>query len=234
MKTLRETSQRIQMLSEQLAYKFNDDDLLLTALVHKSYSHENKEWKGKDNQRLEYLGDAVLDLIVAETLYTNADGLDEGKMTRMRADIVCEASLAAMAKTLRLDECIILGQGELADKGFEKPSILADCFEAVVAAVFLDAAYQRCCEVFSPILQSTVSMALKGDLAKDYKSLILEYAQSLDSKPPVSFVIVSSSGPTHNMIFEAKVSLLDKEAYGSGHSKKIAEQAAAKQLLSML
>ena len=218
---------RIDALERDLEYSFQTPGLLETALTHTSYANEyRKEFKGKgllgDNQRLEFLGDAVLELIVSHELYKKHPNKNEGELTRARATLVCEASLAAAAETLSLRAYMLLGRGEARDA--IRPSTLADAFEAVLAAMYLDGGFDAPKALVRRLL---LSSAAEADVF-DYKTAYQELIQS-KGLPAPSYRLLGESGPEHNKMFEAAVLVGDVvTGRGQGRSKRVAERAAAK------
>ncbi len=203
------------------------------SLTHSSYAHERGH-RRIHNERLEFLGDAVLELIISDYLYQHYPNFSEGKLTKLRADLVCEASLARLAFGLNLGQYLRLGKGEIHGGGASRPSLLADATEALIGANYLDQGLEICRQnilaLFSPILQELQ----EGVLRRDYKTLLQEFAQARYAVTPV-YKIVRESGPDHDKIFEAKVILsVDAVGAGEGRSKKEAEQAAAKEAWNIL
>lgn len=220
-------------LEEDLGYLFEDPGLLDRALTHKSYANETGPGV-EDNERLEFLGDAVLDLAVSRLLYDFDPPLREGEMSKIRAHLVKEESLGQMARSFSLGRFLRLGRGEEQTGGREKASILADTFEALVAAIFLDGgfdlAYQFAENLFGAVLAETGPAA--GD--RDYKTRLQEFCQARYGKAP-NYRLVAESGPDHDKIFEVEI-LAGRRvlARGKGHSKKEAEQHAAQDALEIL
>jgi ribonuclease III len=198
------------------------------ALTHSSFAHERGQ-RRTHNERLEFLGDAVLELIISDYLYQKYSQLSEGKLTKLRADLVCEPSLARIAYGLNLSQFMRLGKGEIVGGGASRPSLLADTIEALIGAHYLDQGFEVCrvkvLELFSPILQELQ----EGHLRRDYKTLLQEFTQARYAVTP-GYRIVRESGPDHDKTFAAEVMLsADVVGAGEGHSKKEAEQAAAKE-----
>ncbi len=198
------------------------------ALTHSSFAHE----KGRPhdhNERLEFLGDAVLELIISSYLYNSYPGLLEGKLTKLRSDLVCETSLAAISGAIQLGGLLRLGRGELAAGGSRRPSLLADALEALIGAIYLDLGLESCrrhvLELYEPLLVDLQ----EGLLRKDYKTLVQELAQAQFGITP-EYRIIRESGPDHDKIFQAEI-VLDVKTIGQGmgRSKKESEQAAAKE-----
>lgn len=222
----------LAQLEKVLDYQFKNKELLLRALTHPSYT-------GKDNtgnyQRLEYLGDATLELIVSRYLYELKDQATEGMLTKLRANIVSEKPLAAAAMDIGLGKYLRMSAGELKTNGQTKPSILSDAFEAVVAAVFLDGGYNAAQTLVLRLLQEQINKALTQTATlTDYKSMLQE---ELQSRGVVDIVYKCDRviGPPHDSVFYSSVWAMDKHlGKGTGKSKKQSEQMAAKAaLLSM-
>lgn len=215
-------------LQSKLGYRFDNEHLLRHALTHKSYVNENRSLDIRDNERLEFLGDAVLDLVISEILFILFPGLKEGPLSKKRASIVREESLAAIAREIDLGEYILLGKGELLSGGKNKSSLLADAFEALVAAMYLDGGLEITKEVieklFIPIVKSPLHFA-------DFKSELQELCQK-EKRGSLVYEIVAESGPDHDKIFEVTLNIDGKPvAKGSGKSIKEAEQMAARRAL---
>lgn len=218
----------IRNLLDQLGWEVGKYSLYEQALTHSSYAHE----KGKGhthNERLEFLGDAVLELIISEYLYETYPQLSEGKLTKLRADLVCEASLSRLAFAVNLGCYLRLGKGEKVGGGSSRPALLGDTMEALIGALYLDLGLAKCryyiLELYKPIFIDLQ----EGILSRDYKTLLQEFAQARYSITPY-YRIISESGPDHEKIFVAEVLLTDEAiGHGCGKSKKEAEQAAAKE-----
>jgi ribonuclease-3 len=203
------------------------------ALTHPTFAFENRHLGGEHNQRLEFLGDAVLGLIAGEYLFHYFPGLPEGELTKMRAMLVCEPSLARMARSLGLGALLLLGKGEEMSGGRERPSILADAFEALTGAVFLEAGYLAARQHVLRSLTEEIQSITPGDY-HDFKTMLQEYVQK-EAESNVTYAILHESGPDHYKRFVAGVSLKGKLlAEGSGRSKKEAEQEAARNALKKL
>lgn len=212
----------MQKLQKALGYTFRDEAHLRLALTHPST-------KLPDNQRLEFLGDAVLEFCVSDMLYHKYGKLHEGELTARRAALVCERTLSAIARSLDLGRCLIMGHGEEQTGGREKPSILADAVEAVLAAIYVDGGYEAARDVIRTLFAEDERLiAWRGH---DDKSALQEYTQANGLDLP-SYAIIAQEGPDHNRTFTAQVSVMGKAmAIGTGNSKKAAEQAAAKRAL---
>ena len=217
-------------LEERLGYEFKDKSLLMTALTHSSYANENRKRNIKDNERLEFLGDSILGVTVASYLYKNRPDLPEGRMTRLRAELVCEQSLARVAEKLELGKYMHLGKGEEQGGGRKRPSITADAVEAVIAALYLDGGYNRAGSFISRyILEPFEEGQELSD--RDNKTELQEIVQR-KSGQVLTYELTGEDGPDHNKTFTFSVSLNDKViGTGSGHNKKEAEQAAAGEAL---
>jgi ribonuclease III len=221
-------SERIKIFLDSLGWEYNNIVLYEQAMTHSSFAHE-KGHRRLHNERIEFLGDAVLELIISDYLYEKYPNLPEGKLTKLRADLVCEASLARLAFTLNLGQYLRLGRGEIVGGGASRPSLLGDAIEALIGALYLDLGMEVCrtniLKLYQPILQELQ----EGVLRRDYKTLLQEFSQARFSVTPV-YRIVNESGPDHNKIFEAEVLMTtDPVGSGQGRSKKEAEQAAAKE-----
>lgn len=222
----------MKALEQNLRYNFKNKNLLINALTHSSYANEVRNGV-LSNERLEFLGDSVLSVIVADYLYKNFNNLPEGELTKLRAALVCEKSLCEFSKELKLGEFLRLGKGEDKGGGRQRPSILADAFEAVLAAMYLDGgmetARKHVMRFILPELEHTEDVAFK-----DYKTALQEIIQR-NPEESVSYVLTDQSGPDHDKIFEVEVHLNSNViGKGKGKSKKQAEQMAAKQALSLM
>ena len=223
----------MEAIERKLNYTFRDKLLLVNALTHSSYANENRGHSCESNERLEFLGDSVLGFVVADALYRRESELPEGRMTRVRAQLVCEDSLRRVATELGLGSYIRLGRGEEHTGGRNRASILADAVEALIAAMFLDGGL----EVARAFIERNILSALdKGDWLAfgDGKTELQELVQR-KSGQTLSYELVSESGPDHNKIFRMRV-LLNGEPIGSGEgrTKKEAEQSAARAALKEL
>lgn len=228
-----ERIEELLLFQEKLGIKFKDIGILNTAFTHSSYANEVRSCKVPDNERLEFLGDSVLSIVVSKWLYENLEG-DEGDCTRIRSVVVSEDSLSIVAKKLELDRYLLMGVGEERTGGRFKKAILADCMEAVFAAIYLDQGIEVVrpfiLQNLLPILDATINNSFK----QDYKTLLQEYAQKRYKKVPV-YNFMNSTGPEHDQTFYYTVSVHNK-VYGpaSGHNKKDAEQNVAKMALEQI
>jgi len=221
-------------VQQKLGYRFRQDTRLREALTHKSYLNETRGMKEADNERLEFLGDSVLNLVVSHYLLTAHTGASEGDLSKLRAGLVSEDSLAQVARRLGLGEALRLGSGEELTRGREKPSILADTVEAVIAAVYLDGgldAASRCLkQAFGDALDASGSSMGKTDFKTDLQEVCQRTFNTLPH-----YGTVRESGPDHDKVFEVEVLIRgDRHGLGIGKSKKEAEQKAAKQALLRL
>lgn len=224
----------LREFQEIIGYKFTNEEYLKTALTHSSYTHENKGKKIKHNERLEFLGDSVLSIIVSKYIFENYTELPEGKLTKMRAAVVCEKALFECALNIDLGKYLILGRGEEHTGGRTRPSILSDAYEAVIAAIFLDSNLDVVREWVLGQLHEAIEAAYKGKIFKDYKTEFQEAVQ-VNGDVKIEYKVTSSTGPDHNKSFVVSV-FLDGVLMGEGEgtSKKKAEQSAAKNALSKM
>lgn len=218
---------------DKLSYHFRRIDRLRQAVVHKSYANERRDKGIADNERLEFLGDAVLDLIISEAILERYPLHSEGQLSKLRALIVSEPTLARIARSIGLGEFILLGRGEEQTGGRDKNSILADTIEAVIAAVYLDSDLATTAAVVLPLLREQIEgAASNGSL--DYKTSLQESSQSLKGALPV-YRVVKESGPDHQKVFQVELTIQERVyAVGKGRSKKEAEQDAARAGLERL
>ncbi|MFZ5634908.1 MAG: ribonuclease III [Bacillota bacterium] len=220
----------IEELREKIGIAWKDIDLLYMALTHSSFSFEKKE-KTKNNQRLEFLGDAVLELIISDYLYNTCPSGSEGELTKLRASIVCEPSLARVARDLGIGPCLIMGKGEERSGGRDRPSILADAYESLLGAIYLDSGLEAARKFALSRLREIISDVLEGRVERDYKTELQEILQKKSSHP-VNYVILKEEGPAHDKFFTAGVVYMGRQmGAGTGHSKKEAEQQAARNAL---
>ena len=214
-----------------LCYQFKDLELLNKSLTHKSYSNE-VILSLKNNERLEFLGDSVLDLIVADYMFLTYQDLPEGLLSKIRAAVVNENSLAGIAKDLELGSYILLGKGESFSGGRQKASILANAYEALVGALFCDSDFRTTADVFLPQLIEKIDEYRGACIATDFKSDLQEYTQNRFSCVPL-YEVVGEIGPGHDKRFDVNVKVCSQvRGSGKGRSKKEAEQNAAKEALS--
>mgnify|MGYP001133105089 FL=1 len=219
-------------LEKRLNYTFKNSELLKNALTHSSYANENRAEGISSNERLEFLGDSVLGFVTAKHLYSMRPTLSEGKMTRLRAELVCEQSLHGVALDLDLGRYLRMGHGEEKNGGRTRPSILADAVEAVIAAMFLDGGIAAPESFIERMILSPES--IEAHHAADYKTELQELIQQKNGQV-LTYAPTGESGPDHAKVFSASVSLNGEViGEGSGRTKKEAEQAAACQALKKL
>jgi ribonuclease-3 len=214
--------------TDRLGHRFDDPDLLRRALTHRSAGSKN-------NERLEFLGDSLVNLIVADALFVRWPRCDEGELTRARAALVREASLAEIARTLQLGDRLELGPGELKSGGFRRDSILADALEAVVGAIYLDAGFEACRDVVLPWFEPMIAALPAGKTAKDAKTRLQEWVQARQQALP-EYRLVSADGEDHDKTFNV-VCVMEEagvETPGTGPSRRQAEQAAAQAALDLI
>lgn len=224
----------MQKLCKIINYKFNDNKILTNALTHSSFANEQNSKKYKSNERLEFLGDSVLSIFVSDFLYKHYYSLPEGELTKIRSAIVCEKSLYERAKLIGLGKYLLLGKGEESTNGRERMSILADAFEALMGAVYLDGGIDAVFKTFTPVFEDQIKEAAAGKSFKDYKTMLQEIVQK-NKEEVLSYVLKSESGPDHLKVFEVDVHLNNNVfATGKGRSKKEAEQEAARLALVLM
>jgi ribonuclease-3 len=224
----------IELLQDELGVRFRDPSILEQALVHSSYINENPACASGHNERLEFLGDAVLDFFVADKLYRDFPRLSEGEMTRLRAALVRRDTLARVGRAIRLGEFLYMGRGEEATGGRHKTANLAGALEAVVAAVYLDQGPAAAEQMVSRLLVQEWETATRQGVGIDYKSRLQEVTQSRFQQAP-QYNLVGERGPDHDKVFIVEVAIgSDVMGSGSGHSKKLAETEAARAALDKI
>lgn len=209
-------------LENRLGYQFQKHDLIAQALTHRSHGKKN-------NERLEFLGDSVLNCIVAEILFEKFQDLDEGDLSRLRANLVKQQALYEIAQSLALSDYLQLGEGELKSGGFKRPSILADTLEAIIAAIFIEAGFAKVREILRNLYSQILENVDPKTLGKDDKTLLQEYLQGHQLPLPM-YQVIGTSGVAHNQNFEVEcmVEPLSIRVSGTGSSRRSAEQSAAK------
>ena len=229
MSSMRETT---KALMNKLGYTFENATLLETALTHSSYANEGNRGL-QSNERLEFLGDSVLGFITARYLFDREDG-QEGELTRLRASLVCEKALSAYATQLELGDYLLLGKGELRGGGAKRPSILADAFEAVFAALYLDGGLEVAKAFIVPYIEAELAHQKNRPQFRDYKTKLQEIIQQ-NPEERLEYEVKGESGPDHNKRFVVEVHL-NSNVIGTGHgrSKKEAEQQAAREALKLM
>lgn len=225
-------------LEGKVGYRFKNIKLLETAMTHSSYSNEQRTKRPdcRCNERLEFLGDSVLSIITSEYLFEKFRDRDEGDLTKMRAEVVCERALAGFARRIRLGDYLLLGVGEDKNGGRDNKSLLSDAFEALLAAIYLDAeddGDERVREFLLPFISKELDALLEKGQGKDYKTLLQQFLQQ-DGAANLSYVAISESGPDHAKIFEVEARMGSNIiGRGSGRTKKDAEQNAAREALTL-
>lgn len=224
----------IHEFEKLLGYKFKNISYLKNALTHTSYINEHK---GKDivsNERMEFMGDSVLGLCISEYLYLNYKTRSEGELSKIRASVVCEASLAKLAASLKLSDYMIMGKGEILSSGNQRPSVTSDAMESVIAAIYLDSNFDTVKKmVLNWLTPSVIEAAEHHGRETDYKSVLQEYCQSRGMFP--EYELVSETGPDHEKIFEVKLVCGNKKSVrAKGSNKKKAQQEAARLMIEKL
>ena len=219
-----------EICENNIGYSFENKDLLKEALTHTSYAYENKV---KSNERLEYLGDSILEFVISEYLFLKYNNLSEGEMTKVRANVVCEDSLYEIAKRHNFSDFLLLGKSEKHSQNSKK-AIMADSVEAVIAAIFLDSDVEYAKKFIIDNLKDFVEIASKNVGMKDYKTVLQEKLQ-VHGEVKIKYVVLKEEGPDHDKTFIVEVSCDDKFlATGKGKNKKHAEMEAAKNALQIL
>ncbi|KNY26034.1 ribonuclease III [Pseudobacteroides cellulosolvens] len=219
---------------EKINYKFKNRKNIILALTHSSYANENRNDNLTSNERLEFLGDAVLNIIISETIYSNYPNLSEGQLTKVRANIVCEQSLVKCSNNIEVGKFLLLGKGEDLSGGRTRTSILSDAFEAIIGAVYLDGGMKNVKAFVLQQMDHLIKDAVLGIIFLDYKTQFQEIVQK-DGEKKIIYEILEENGPDHDKEFVAQVKIMNKVVgKGKGKSKKEAEQAAAKAALESL
>lgn len=215
----------LKILEQNLGLEFSDKNLLETAFIHKSYAYENHV---ESNEKLEFLGDAILELVISEYLYKNYTNLKEGEMTKVRATVVCEESLYEVAKRHNFSDFLKVSKSEYLTHGNENPAILADSVESFIAATFLDSGLDKAKDFILNNLKESIEIASKNVGMKDYKTVLQEKLQ-IHGEVKIKYELLKEVGPDHSKIFTVSVSCNDKVlAQGDGKTKKAAEMEAAR------
>lgn len=219
---------QLEKLCQKIGYVFKDVSLLEMALTHRSVP-------GKNNERLEFLGDSIVNFLIAETLYQQNAKATEGELSRLRASLVKGDTLAEIAKDLTLGKYLLLGSGELKSGGRERVSILADAMEALIAAIYLDSSMENCRERVLAWFHGRIQEALQVKVSKDFKTQLQEHMQALSRELPV-YTVLNIQGQSHEQIFLVQCSVSDfqKETRGTGPTRRRAEQESAKLMLQAL
>ena len=221
---------QLDKFQEKIGYSFQDERLLRQALTHSSYANEKHMKKLSDNERLEFLGDAVLEIVSSDFLYANYPDLPEGDLTRLRASIVCEPTLAMCTEVLGIGDYLLLGKGEDQTGGRKRKSILSDALEAVIGAIYLDGGFANAKEFVQKYILTDIE---HKKLFYDSKTILQEVVQG--EHETLSYVLVEENGPDHDKSFSVNVCVGDRViGSGVGHTKKAAEQEAAYRALLVL
>ncbi len=221
----------IKTFEKEIGYTFKNKSLLITSITHSSFANEGIG-NMNDNERLEFLGDSVLNLCIGDYIFNNEIDMPEGEMTKIRAAVVCEQSLKECAQKLNLGKYLRLGKGEEANRGRNRPSILADAMEALIGAVYLDSDFQTVQKFIYKNMKSIISGALTGTVFNDYKTELQECLQK-QGKIKIKYVVEDQSGPDHDKTYSVSVYVNNRKyGSGSGSTKKEGEQNAAKDALN--
>lgn len=219
-------------LENKIGYQFTDPSVLFNSLTHSSYANEMGLKKGKNNERLEYLGDAVLELVTSEYVYKQYEDLSEGDLTKLRASIVCEPTLSNCARDLDIGHFIFLGKGEDSSGGRDRDSILSNTLEAIIGAIYLDGGFTNAKEFVHKFI---LDILKNKDLFFDSKTILQEIVQNKDNNLKIHYKLISEEGPDHNKTFTTSVYIGNEEiGLGIGRTKKAAEQAAAYEAIQLL
>ena len=221
---------KLQELQNRIGYTFEKEGLLRQALTHSSYANEKHMKKHSDNERLEFLGDAVLEIVSSDFLYRNYPDLPEGDLTKLRASIVCEPTLALCTREMDLGDYLLLGKGENQTGGRKRKSILSDALESVIGAIYLDGGFEPAKKFIQKFILTDIE---HKQLFYDSKTILQEVVQGEHEQ--LTYVLTDESGPDHNKSFTVRACIGERViGSGTGHTKKAAEQEAAYQALLML
>ena len=222
----------VSLLENKLEYKFNNPSLLIQAVTHSSYANEMKMSKESNNERLEFLGDAVLELVTSEYVYNKYKDLPEGDLTKLRAGMVCEQTLSSCAKDLNIGDFLLLGKGEDNSGGRTRDSILSDALEAIIGAIYLDGGFTSAKEF---VQKKILNQIEDKELFFDSKTILQEIIQNENHKQKIRYKLISEEGPDHNKSFTIALYVGNKQyGCGVGRTKKAAEQEAALQAIKKL
>jgi ribonuclease-3 len=221
-------------LTEKIGYRFRDPALFREALTHKSFSNEQTGSPVPHNERLEFLGDAVLDLAISQIIFRAFPAQPEGELTRIRAEVVQEKSLAALGRGLDLGACLRLGKGEAKSGGHDKDSLIADALEALLGAIFIDGGFEAALDIIEKLFSASVTQSARRKFGVDYKTRLQELLQARHGHPPV-YSLTKTEGPEHQRLYTVEVRFDDRTiGRGQGKNKKGAEQQAAREALTLL
>jgi ribonuclease-3 len=228
------SKQKALQIQAELGIEFDDLELLTRALTHKSYSNERREQNLKDNERLEFLGDAVLDLVVNQYLFMEYPAHPEGELAQIRSVVVSAPTLAEKSREIDLGNYLLLGKGEEATGGRKRNSILADGFEALIGGIYLDQGLEVARKFILDLLITNINNVEQGNHIQDYKTLLQELVQKSSDQRPY-YEVIKEEGPDHNKSFTVKVTFKDEIlGVGRGSSKKRAQQSSAKEAIEKL
>jgi len=223
-----------EILMDKIGYRFIHPEYLREAMTHKSFSNEQVGATLPFNERLEFLGDAVLDLAVSETLFIQFPDLPEGEMTRIRAEVVNEKGLATVARQLEIGSCLLLGKGEDRSGGRDKDSLLADAMEALLGAVFWDVGYGAVKKIVASLFLDVIRRSARCKAGVDHKTRLQVFLQARHNRPP-TYNLIRAEGPDHERQYTVEVCFDDRPiGHGTGRTKKAAEQEAAREALEKL
>ncbi|SMP47035.1 ribonuclease III [Anoxynatronum buryatiense] len=225
-------------LQQRIGYSFKKESILMEAMTHSSFANEWKHRRMRDNERLEFLGDSVLGLIISHYIFETYHHLPEGELTKVRANVVCEASLALKARRINIGSYLLLGRGEEASGGRDRESILADGLESLIAAIYLDGGFEIARAFVLNNFHDLIDLAANGDLMTDYKTKLQEIwqgGQQGSTQERIEYCVVDEQGPDHNKTFFIEVRVGNQTlGAGQGKNKKEAEQRAAKSAINFL
>ena len=221
-------TKELKILEKSIKYKFKDDNLLALAMTHRSHS-------GMNNERLEFLGDSILNFVVADLLFKKFNDLDEGDLSRLRSQLVKEEPLSKLGNELKIGDFLNLGVGELKSSGWRRPSILADAFEALIGAIFIDGGMKSAYKFIEDSYADLIEKINPKEIYKDPKTILQEFLQA-QKVPLPNYEVINVEGEAHNQLFTVTcvVSKFDVKVEGGGRSRKIAEQEAAKEAMATI
>jgi len=224
----------MEVLEDVIKYTYNDRNQLILAMTHSSYANENKHERLSSNERLEFLGDAVLNIIISDHIYKYYTSLPEGELTKARASIVCEPSLAKCANMLELGKYLMLGKGEEYTGGRTRISILSDAFEAVIGSIYIDGGMEKAREFVLYFMEEAITSSINGAYFIDFKTQLQEVVQKTGDQK-IHYGIFEEKGPDHDKLFTVQVNVASRVlGSGKGKTKKEAEQNAASIALAKL
>lgn len=224
-------NKNVDAFEKNINYSFKNKDYILEALTHSSFSNENRNYKF--NERMEFLGDSILGMVVSDYIFNREQNVAEGELTKIRANVVCEESLSIVAKNIELGRYILLGKGEKISGGRNRDSILADAMEAIIAAIYLDGGIEEARNFVMKMLGDRIDETIEGNIFRDYKTSLQEVVQRQNNA--INYKLIDAKGPDHNKKFIVEALLNGKAVgVGEGKSKKEAEKEAAKNALVTL